>query len=226
MGCVSVSSDHLVVAIDGPAGSGKSTTARSVAKALDCAYLDTGALYRAMTWWMLDQGIDISDGEVIASRCAEPVITISTSPEAVVVHVDGADVSEAIREPVVAEAVSAVSRVPAVRTRLMQIQRDVIASGSIVVEGRDIGTVVAPDAGVKIFLTASPLARAQRRNKDYGQAKDEVKATMEALERRDLIDSTRDVSPLARADDAIEVDTSDLTLDQVIAAVLSIVASR
>jgi cytidylate kinase len=135
-------------------------------------------------------------------------------------------VSEAIREPVVAEAVSAVSRVPAVRTRLVQIQREVIASGSIVVEGRDIGTVVAPDAGVKIFLTASPLARAQRRNKDYGQAHDEVKATMEALERRDLIDSTRDVSPLAKADDAIEVDTSDLTLDQVIAAVLSIVASR
>ena len=219
MGCVSVSSDHLVVAIDGPAGSGKSTTARSVAKALGCAYLDTGALYRAMTWWMLDQGIDVSDGEVIASRSAEPVITISTSPEAVELHVDGADVSEAIREPVVAEAVSAVSRV-------LQIQRDVIASGSIVVEGRDIGTVVAPDAGVKIFLTASPLARAQRRNKDYGQAHDEVKATMEALERRDLIDSTRDVSPLAKADDAIEVDTSDLTLDQVIAAVLSIVASR
>ena len=134
--------------------------------------------------------------------------------------------SEAIREPVVADAVSAVSRVPAVRTRLVQIQRDVIASGSIVVEGRDIGTVVAPDAGVKIFLTASPLARAQRRNKDYGQAHDEVKATMEALERRDLVDSTRDVSPLAKADDAVEVDTSDLTLDQVIAAVLSIVASR
>ena len=94
------------------------------------------------------------------------------------------------------------------------------------VEGRDIGTVVAPDAGVKIFLTASPLARAQRRNKDYGQAHDEVAATMEALERRDLVDSTRDVSPLAKADDAVEVDTSDLTLDQVIAAVLSIVASR
>ena len=133
MGRVPVTSAHLVVAIDGPAGSGKSTTARSVAQALNIAYLDTGALYRAMTWWMLEQGIALVDSELIAAGCGDPDIAITTSPDRVQVLVDGVDVSEAIREPVVAEAVSVVSRVPQVRDRLVKLQREVIARGPIVV---------------------------------------------------------------------------------------------
>ncbi len=216
----------FVVAIDGPAGSGKSSTARAVAQALGFSYLDTGALYRAMTWWMLNHGINVDDAEQVTAGASQPVIELSTSPQSVVVVVDGVDVSAAIRQPQVADAVSAVSKVPQVRTRLVDLQRDLISRGAIVVEGRDIGTVVAPNADVKIFLTATPAARAQRRNLDFGHSADEVKATQAALERRDLIDSTRDVSPLVKAEDAVEVDTSDLSLEEVVVAVLAVVDSK
>jgi len=216
----------FVVAIDGPAGSGKSSTARAVAQALGFSYLDTGALYRAMTWWMLNHGINVDDAEQVTAGASQPVFELSTSPQSVVVVVDGVDVSAAIRQPQVADAVSAVSKVPQVRTRLVDLQRDLISRGAIVVEGRDIGTVVAPNADVKIFLTATPAARAQRRNLDFGHSADEVKATQAALERRDLIDSTRDVSPLVKAEDAVEVDTSDLSLEEVVAAVLAVVDSK
>ena len=215
----------LVVAIDGPAGSGKSSTSKGVAQEMGLRYLDTGALYRAMTWWMLKQGIDVEDADAVAARCHEPVIEPTTDPQAFRVSVDGLDVSHAIRTSEVAESVSAVSRVPQVRERLVALQRELIGTGGVVVEGRDIGTVVAPTADLKIFLTAAPEARAQRRAGDLGRGADQLQATQEAMVRRDLMDSTRAVSPLAKAEDAIELDTSLMTLPEVIAAVADLLRS-
>jgi cytidylate kinase len=208
----------VVVAIDGPAGSGKSSTARGVARAAGLRYLDTGALYRAMTWWMLERGIDVEDADAVATVCHEPRIGITTSPDVVVVSVDDADVSEAIREPRVARAVSAVSRVPQVREALVERQRRIIGDGGIVVEGRDIGTVVAPHADLKVFLVASDDERARRRAGDLGRGTTGagLEATREALARRDHLDSTRSTSPLAKADDAVEIDTTALSLVEVV----------
>lgn len=215
----------LVVAIDGPAGSGKSSTSKGVAQEMGLRYLDTGALYRAMTWWMLKQGIDVEDADAVVARCHEPVIEPTTDPQAFRVSVDGLDVSHAIRTSEVAESVSAVSRVPQVRERLVALQRELIGTGGVVVEGRDIGTVVAPAADLKIYLTAAPEARAQRRAGDLGRGADQLQATQEAMGRRDLMDSTRAVSPLAKAEDAIELDTSLMTLPEVIAAVADLLRS-
>lgn len=212
----------MVIAMDGPAGSGKSSTAKGVARTLAFRYLDTGALYRAMTWWMLEQGIDVEDHQLVAERSEEPTITSTTDPDRPAIAVNGTDVSAAIREPRVAQAVSAVSRVPAVRERLVALQRAEIGDGDVVVEGRDIGTVVAPDADLKIFLVADPAVRAARRAGDLGRDATGVDLlrTQAALERRDHLDSTRATSPLAKADDAVEVDTSSLTLDEVIALIV------
>jgi cytidylate kinase len=214
--------DGLVIALDGPSGSGKSSTARGVARGLGLRYLDTGALYRALTWAILERGLDVEDADAVAGECEQPKISISTDPGDVVVDVDGTDVTALIREPRVAQSVSAVSRVPKVRDRLVALQRELIGSGGVVVEGRDIGTVVAPDAGVKIYLIADPAVRAARRAGELGRELNDqnVAATQEAMARRDHLDSTRTVSPLAKADDAIEVDTSNYTLDEVIALVI------
>lgn len=212
----------LVIALDGPAGSGKSSTARGVAAALGFRYLDTGALYRAMTWWMLAHDIDIDDEAGVSARCGEPCIESTTDPRNPTVAVDGADVSAAIREPRVAKSVSAVARVPQVRERLVALQRAEIGPGGVVVEGRDIGTVVAPDAALKVYLVADPQVRAARRASDLGREATEanVARTQAALERRDRLDSTREASPLAKADDAVEIDTSSLTLDEVVAQIV------
>ena len=151
----------LVVAIDGPSGAGKSSTSRGVARALGLRYLDTGSMYRALTWWLLDRGVAPTDPDVVAGLAAEPAIEVSTNPAVPWTRVDGTDVSEAIRTREVTDAVSAVAAVPPVRARLIALQREIIAaSGGIVAEGRDIGTVVAPDAQVKVFLTADGAARA------------------------------------------------------------------
>ena len=214
-----------VVAIDGPAGSGKSSTARGVAHELGLRYLDTGALYRAMTWWMLQQGVDVEDADAVAARCREPAIVSTTDADGASVSVDGVDVGAEIRTAEVAQSVSAVSRVPQVREHLVALQRQIIGPGGVVVEGRDIGTVVAPDADVKIFLTAAAHTRAHRRASDLGRGQDQLQATQQAMERRDLLDSTRAVSPLAKADDAIELDTSDMSLLEVVAAVADLVRS-
>jgi cytidylate kinase len=185
-------------------------------------YLDTGALYRALTWWMLERGIEVEDGAAVTAACNEPQLESITEPAHPRVSVDGLDVTEAVREPRVAKAVSAVSRVPAVRERLVALQRRIIGEGGIVVEGRDIGTVVAADADVKIFLVADPEVRAVRRAGDLGRAgdADAVAQTQAALARRDELDSTRAASPLARADDAIEIDTSAVTLDEVVSGIV------
>ena len=154
----------LVVAVDGPSGAGKSSASRGVAAALGLRYLDTGAMYRALTWWLLDRGADVSDPGVVAELAAWPVIEVSTDPRAPWTRVGGTDVSAAIRTREVTGAVSAVAAVPAVRAHLIAMQRDIIAAApGIVAEGRDIGTVVAPEASVKVFLTADRAARASRR---------------------------------------------------------------
>jgi CMP/dCMP kinase len=214
-------SDHartgVVVAIDGPSGSGKSSTSRGVAARLGLRYLDTGAMYRGITWWMLEHDVPVDDPTAVAARSGEPHVVSGTDPLAPTITVDGVDVSEAIRSPEVTGAVSAVSAVPEVRARLLTMQRDTI-------EGRDIGAVVAPDAEVKVFLTADPSARAARRAAEEGGS--DVAATESSLLARDRIDSTRTVSPLTRAADAVHLDTTPYTLDEVVDLIVGMVEDR
>jgi CMP/dCMP kinase len=217
-----------VIAVDGPSGSGKSSAARGAARVLGLRYLDTGAMYRALTWWMLRAGVDVADAAEVAANAGRPEIEIGTDPDAPWVTVGGQDVTEAIRTREVTNAVSAVSAVGAVRTRLAAMQRAVIAEthaqgGGIVLEGRDIGTVVAPEAQVKIFLTASETARAHRRAKDVAaDPAATVALTRDELARRDRLDSTRTVSPLLKADNAVEIDTTTTGLDDVIAQIVGL----
>ncbi|MGP4024974.1 (d)CMP kinase [Actinomadura sp. 3N407] len=211
----------LVIAMDGPSGSGKSSASKGVARALGLRYLDTGAMYRAMTWWMLDNGVPVEDGGAVAARALEPVIESGTDPDAPAITVDGTDVSGPIRTREVTNAVSAVSSVPAVRTRLVELQREIIGAGGIVVEGRDIGSVVAPDAPVKVYLTASEEMRARRRAKDLAADPGaSVTVTRAEQARRDRLDSTRKASPLTRAGDAHEIDSTELSLAEVIEAIV------
>lgn len=210
----------LVVAIDGPSGSGKSSTSRGVAARLGLRYLDTGAMFRAITWWMLAHDVDVTDPEAIAARAGEPVIESGTDPLDPTILVDGEDASVAIRTDEVNAAVSPVSAVPAVRARLLELQRRIIGDGGIVVEGRDIGSVVAPDAPVKLYLTADAEARAARRAAEAGG---DVAATQESLLARDRIDSGRTTAPLTMADGAVHIDTTPYTLDEVISQVVALV---
>ncbi|MET7360120.1 (d)CMP kinase [Streptomyces sp. NPDC005562] len=216
----------VIVAIDGPSGTGKSSTSKAVAAQLGLSYLDTGAQYRAITWWMVHNGIDLTDPTAIAAVAGKPEIVSGTDPLAPAITVDGTDVAGPIRTTEVTSKVSAVSAVPEVRTRITELQRSIAASAEkgMVVEGRDIGTTVLPDADLKIFLTASPEARAARRSGELKGA--DVKATQEALIKRDAADSSRKTSPLAKAGDAVEVDTTELTLQQVIECVVTLVEEK
>lgn len=204
----------LVVALDGPSGSGKSSTSRGVAKQLGLRYLDTGAMFRAMTWAMLQADIDVQDAAAVAARATDPVIESGTDPEHPTITVDGTDVATAIRGEDVTGAVSPVSAVPEVRARLLELQREAIGTGGIVVEGRDIGSVVAPDAQVKVYLTADPSARAIRRAAEEGGS--DVDATRDSLLARDKIDSSRATAPLVVPEGSVHIDTTELTLQQVI----------
>ncbi len=203
-----------VIALDGPSGTGKSTVARRLAERLSARYLDTGAMYRAATVAVLDAGTALDDPDAIAATVARAEITISTDPADVRVEVDGEPVDSRIRTPEITLAVSPVSAVAAVRTRLVAAQRELIGAGGIVVEGRDIGTVVWPGARPKVFLTADPLERARRRAAQVGAH--DVGAIESDLARRDAYDSSRSVSPLAVADDAVHLDTTELDLDEVV----------
>jgi cytidylate kinase len=214
----------VVVAIDGPSGSGKSSTSRGVASRLGLRYLDTGAMYRAITWWMLRHDVPVDDPAAVAARCGEPEILSGTDPAAPTITVDGVDVATAIRTSEVTGAVSAVSAVPQVRARLLDLQRAVIDGGGIVVEGRDIGSAVAPDAEVKIYLTADAGARAARRAAEEGGS--DLSATESSLLARDRIDSTRTASPLTMAEGAVHVDTTPYTLDEVVDLIAGLVEDR
>lgn len=222
--------DPLVVAMDGPSGSGKSSVARAVAHHLGLRYLDTGAMYRALTWWLLREGVDIGDLAAVSAALDRPLLCSGTDPECPGITVDGIDVSGPIRGREVTNSVSAVSAVPAVRSKLVAMQQAIIDrccadDGGIVVEGRDIGTVVAPQAPVKMFLTASVEARAGRRSAEVSATAPAeavgLDRTREELARRDRLDSTRAVAPLYRAHDAIELDTTGLDQEQAVAAVLA-----
>ncbi|MCX4525085.1 MULTISPECIES: (d)CMP kinase [unclassified Streptomyces] len=219
----------VIVAIDGPSGTGKSSTSKAVAAKLGLRYLDTGAQYRAITWWMITNGVDTDDPHAIAVAAGKPAVVSGTDPCAPTITVDGLDAAGPIRTQEVTSKVSAVSAVPEVRTRITELQRTIAAEadGGIVVEGRDIGTTVLPDADLKIFLTASAEARAARRSGELkGKEAGDLAATKEALIKRDAADSGRKTSPLAKAGDAVEVDTTELTLDQVIECVVTLVEEK
>jgi CMP/dCMP kinase len=218
-------SSKVVVAVDGTSGSGKSSTCRGAASRLGLRYLDTGAQFRAMTWFMLSQGVDVHDSAAVAARCHEPDITSGTDPLAPTIEVDGEDVSGPIRSAEVNAAVSPVSTVPEVRARLLSLQRSIIGDGGIVVEGRDIGSVVWPQAEVKLYLSADPAARARRRIAEHAHLGDVSTAEAGLLE-RDKIDSGRATAPLTMADGAVHIDTTDYTLDEVIDQVVALVEER
>lgn len=213
--------NSVVVAMDGPSGSGKSSTSRGVAKRLGLRYLDTGAQFRAITVWMLDNGVDLDDPSAIAARVDEADVVSGTDPDNPTIEVGGVDVAEPIRSERTTAAVSAVASVPEVRARLLQLQRDIIGAGGIVVEGRDIGSVVAPEADLKLYLTADPAARAARRTAENGAG--DVAATEADLLRRDQIDSTRKAAPLTVPAGATHLDTTDFTLEEVINQVVDLV---
>lgn len=215
-----MSADRFVIAIDGPAGAGKSTVARAVAAELGLDYLDTGAMYRAVTFAVLRRGVSVTDTVEVARLAT--VIDLEMTPATVVV--DGVDATAAIRGREVTDAVSAVAANQAVRTVLVDRQRAWVAErGGGVVEGRDIASVVFPDAALKLFVTASPRVRAQRRVAETGGDVREVEASIIERDRRD---STRDSSPLLVATDAVEIDTSDLAISDVVAEVVRMAAER
>jgi cytidylate kinase len=216
--------ERCVVAVDGPSGSGKSTVSRRLATAIDGIYLDTGAMYRAITWAVLQAGVDLQDPDAITKIAQETTLTIGTDPLAPHFRANGTDVDAAIRGPEVTGAVSAVAAVPAVRTQLVRLQREIIAAAPrIVVEGRDIASVVAPDADLKVYLTASAAARAQRRSAEDAT---DVAATEADLNRRDQLDANRAVDPLRQADDATTLDTTGLGINEVVAQLLSMLNSK
>jgi cytidylate kinase len=204
--------------VDGPGGSGKSTVARALARRLGLRYLDTGAMYRALTWLALQRGIATDDADRLAELARTASLAIGTDPDAPTVTIEDVDVAGPIRSPAVTAAVSAVSAVPAVREQLVALQRALIAvaagSGAgIVVEGRDIGTVVAPDAPIKVFLTASASERARRRAHETAA---DAASIQRDLARRDRLDSSRAASPLAQAPDAVVVDSTSMGIDEVV----------
>jgi CMP/dCMP kinase len=211
-----------VVALDGPSGTGKSTVARRLAMKLGARYLDTGAMYRAATVAVLRAGVDLNDPVGITRVAEASKIVISTDPEQASITLDGEPVDAEIRSAETTAAVSAVSAVAAVRALMVDAQRELIEDGGIVVEGRDIGSVVWPTARPKVFLTASPEARAVRRAGELGGEVADVAAD---IRRRDELDSTRAASPLRQAPDAVELDTTDLHIDEVVARLVELVAA-
>ena len=219
--------DTIVIAMDGTAGSGKSSASRGVATALGLRFLDTGAMYRAMSWQMLLDGVDVQDPDAVAERAETVVIESGTDPARATIRLHGSDVSREIRSGEVNVAVSPVSAVPRVRELLVEQQRRIIGTGGIVVEGRDIGTVVAPDAALKVYLSADPSARAKRRAAELAaDQKRDLEHVEKSLVRRDAYDSSRATAPLMVADDAVQLDTTKLTLDQVVARIVELARSR
>lgn len=213
---------RVVVAIDGPAGAGKSTIARSVARKLDFVYINTGAMYRAVALWALRLGIAPDNMHRLEQLALEADITFVPGSDAVLLN--GEDITEALRTPEVASAASKVSAIPAVRRALVEKQQNMAAGSSVVMEGRDIGTVVFPHAEVKIFLDADATVRARRRAEEMGIA--DLDGTVAEIARRDERDRTRSASPLIQAPDAVYLDTTHLSLDEVQEAILKIVRER
>jgi CMP/dCMP kinase len=217
-----------VIAVDGPSGSGKSSAARRVAATLGLRYLDTGSMYRALTWWLQREHVDTGDPAAVIRRLDEPVISVVTDPAAPKIMVDGLDVGGPIRTRAVSNAVSAVAVVPQVRQVLIGMQREIIAEAvaagaGIVAEGRDIGKVVAPNAPVKVYLTASEHARAERRSADLTA---DPAATVPTIQREQATRDSKDAGQMAMAADAVVIDTTALDLDEVVGEIVRMARNR
>lgn len=219
---------RLIVAIDGPTAAGKSTAGRALAAALGYVYIDTGAMYRAVGWKALEEGADLDDAEGLTALASRTRIGVGGDPLAPTVTVDGRDVTGLLRTPAVDAAASKVSTVPGVRAALVEQQRAIGREGGVVMDGRDIGTHVFPDAHVKFFFTARPEVRAHRRHdENLARGRDEsLSATLAAIEERDRRDQTRAAAPLRCADDAVHIDTTDLSRDAILGKMLEIVNAR
>ena len=213
------------IAIDGPAGAGKSTIAKFLAKELELIYVDTGALYRAIGYYMVNNDIAIDDDAAVVAALDGVRVSLAHVDGVQRVFVNDEDVSDRIRTPQISMAASRVSAIPAVRAFLLNLQRDIAATHSVIMDGRDIGTTILPNADVKIFLTASPEARAERRYKELIEKGESVtfEDVLADMVKRDYDDAHRAASPLRKADDAIEVDTGDLTLEESIAKMKEVI---
>lgn len=221
-------SDFMNIAIDGPAGAGKSSIAKLVAKEMGFVYVDTGAMFRAMAYFFLNHGIDPGDGAAVAENCDGISIRMEYQDGAQHIYLNGTDVSSEIRQEEVGKAASVVAKYPVVRTRLLALQRTMAAENDVIMDGRDIGTVVLPDAEAKIYLTASSRVRAERRFKelrDKGEECDLEKIEADIIA-RDEQDMNREVAPLKQAEDAVLVDTSEMSMPEVAARIREIAAGR
>lgn len=212
------------IAIDGPAGAGKSTIAKLCAKKMNLIYVDTGAMYRAVALYLLESGIDVNNVAEVAEKCIGADVDIKYEDGVQNVYLNGVNVTGRLREEAVGNTASVTSAVPEVRKQIFDIQRGLAERGGVIMDGRDIGTVVMPDANVKIYLTASSEVRARRRVLEL-EAKGEhpdFEEVKKDIEERDYRDMHRDISPLKQADDAVLVDTSDMTIDEVVAKICSV----
>lgn len=214
------------VALDGPAGAGKSTVARMVAKELGYVYVDTGAMYRAITWKVLHKGIPLEDLSAIADMTASTRIELLPGLTGQTVLVDGQDVTERIRSTEINLHVSHIAAIPDVRERLVSMQKSMAAAKGVVMDGRDIGTSVLPDAEVKVFLTASARKRAERRYLEMNASEISLDDLEKDIERRDQLDRGRKVSPLRQAEDAVLLDSTEMSLDEVVNAVLELCRTK
>lgn len=220
---------NIQIAIDGPAASGKSTVAKILAKRLNIIYLDTGAMYRAVTYWLLEQEVDLSDSESVNQALETMNMTLDSDYAGTNVFVNGVDVTSLIRSEAVNAAVSSVSAMENVRSKMVALQQKIAEEKSVVMDGRDIGTVVLPQADFKFFITADPAIRAERRYNEEmnkGILTQSLAEIEEAIKQRDYYDSHRKIGPLKKADDAIEIDSSHLSILSMVDRLLSYIEKK